>query len=76
MKTIRKAIIIPAIPFLAGVVCWIAYMVKGSYVAEDGMLVEPFYLIGLGWFFLFIALFSAVIIGVAVMLRKKKSAVK
>lgn len=73
MKRIRKTYIIPAIPFLAGIICWIGYMAKGAYVAEDGLLVESFYLIGLGWLFIFIALFSAIIVVVAGIIRKKRS---
>ena len=34
---------------LAGLGCVIAYSVIGSSVAEDGTLVEPFFLIPIAW---------------------------
>lgn len=34
---------------LAGLGCLIAYSVIGSSVAEDGTLVEPFFLIPIAW---------------------------
>ena len=34
--------------FLVSVLCFLAYNIKGSYVAADGLLVEPFYLSAIG----------------------------
>ncbi len=42
------------IPFVLGICCAIAYWAHGSYVAEDGTLVEAFGLVPLGMF-LFVA---------------------
>lgn len=44
---------------LACICCFVAYNVIGSYVAADGTLVEPFYLIPLAWLFFFFGLLNA-----------------
>ena len=73
MKKIKKVFFVPAILFLIGASCFIAYMIKGSYVAADGLLVEPFYLIPIGWLFIFAAVISGIIVGIITKLRKKSS---
>ena len=35
--------------FIAGLGCLVAYSLIGSSVAEDGTLVEPFFLIPIAW---------------------------
>jgi prepilin signal peptidase PulO-like enzyme (type II secretory pathway) len=37
--------------FLLGFLCLFAFMIIGSEVAADGMLIEPFFLIPLAWLF-------------------------
>jgi hypothetical protein len=37
--------------FLLGSLCLVAFNVIGSEVADDGKLVEPFFLIPLAWLF-------------------------
>lgn len=45
--------------FLAfSVICLISFNLIGSYVDEDGLLVEPFGFIPLFWLFIFLALVS------------------
>jgi hypothetical protein len=56
-----KKNILNLIPFIVTVVCIIVYKVIGAEVLADGTLVEPFYLIPIGWLFLFIG-----IIGVSI----------
>ena len=51
-----KKNILNLIPFIATVVCIIVYNFIGSEVLADGTLVEPFYLIPIGWLFLFIGI--------------------
>jgi hypothetical protein len=43
---------IPALFWSMGLVCLAAYHLIGSYVDEQGVLVEPFALIPLSWLFL------------------------
>ncbi len=38
---------------LSGLGCFVAFAAIGSNVAEDGTLVEPFFLIPIGWLLLF-----------------------
>jgi hypothetical protein len=54
MKLIAIALI------LAGLGCFVAFAAIGSSVAEDGTLVEPFFLIPIAWF-LFLAGISTAI---------------
>lgn len=42
--------------------CFIAYNLIGSEVLPDGTLLEPFFLIPIGYLFAFIAIISAAII--------------
>ena len=44
------------IPFALSIGCFVLYNSIGAYVAEDGRLVEPFFLIPIGWLFFFLAL--------------------
>lgn len=46
--------------FLSGVTCLIAYHAQGSYVVENGLLVESFGFIPLFWLFLGLAFASFV----------------
>lgn len=47
------------IAMIACVCCFVAYNLIGSYVAPDGTLVEPFYLIPLAWLFFLFGLLNA-----------------
>jgi hypothetical protein len=38
------------LPFVPGICCFVVYTLIGSDVAPDGTLLEPFFLIPLGWF--------------------------
>lgn len=49
------------LPFLLGVACFIAYAIKGSYVDQNGILQESFYLIPIGFFFIIFGIIFAVI---------------
>ncbi len=44
------------LPFLLGIACFILYSIIGSYVDQDGMLTEPFFLIPIGYLGVFIGL--------------------
>lgn len=57
---------------LACIGCGFAYQSIGSYVAADGMLVEPFALIPLSFLSGFIAFVSSVILGITTLLKHKK----
>lgn len=52
------------VSFLAFLGTIIAFNVIGSYVAEDGTLVEPFALIPLGFFCLLIAIISGIVFAI------------
>ncbi|MEO9496283.1 MAG: DUF3955 domain-containing protein [Vibrio splendidus] len=46
---------------VSGLLCFIAYNTIGSYVDENGLLVEPFGLIPLFWLFELLALVAFVV---------------
>jgi len=66
---IKKSFLLAVISLLLGLGCWVAYAIIGSEVAENGTLVEPFFLIPLGY--LFIA-FGLVVGIVLLFMRLKK----
>lgn len=55
-----KKYILSAIPFVIALICWILFNIIGSTVTPDGTLVEPFYLIGLGWLFAFVGIIAII----------------
>ncbi|MEZ9764268.1 hypothetical protein BH581_21775 [Vibrio splendidus] len=46
---------------ISGLLCFIAYNTIGSYVDENGLLVEPFGLIPLFWIFELLALVASIV---------------
>ena len=54
----------PVASVASGLACHATYNAIGSYVADDGTLVEPFALIPVGFLFYAIAVLSAVVAGV------------
>ncbi|MCU4760102.1 MULTISPECIES: DUF3955 domain-containing protein [unclassified Bacillus (in: firmicutes)] len=53
-----KKYILTLIPFILGIGCVVSYNTIGSKVASDGTLVEPFYLLPMGYLFLAIGIIS------------------
>ncbi|MBJ8030467.1 DUF3955 domain-containing protein [Bacillus cereus group sp. N21] len=53
-----KKYILPLIPFILGIGSLVSYNTIGSKVASDGTLVEPFYLLPMGYAFLAISIIS------------------
>ncbi|MEG1004558.1 MAG: DUF3955 domain-containing protein [Clostridium sp.] len=51
-----KKNILNLIPFMITIGCIIAFNIIGSKVLSDGTLVEPFYLIPIGYLFFFIGI--------------------
>ncbi len=41
-----------------GILCFLSFRLIGSEIDENGILREPFFLIPIGWLFLFLGLFS------------------
>lgn len=66
-----KKYILSLIPFLGAVICGISYnLMGGCRVAEDGVLVEPFFLIPIGWLCVLIGIIWMAI-NIAITLIKK-----
>lgn len=58
----KAGYIITAISLILSILCIVIYNIIGSYVAGDGTLVEPFYLIVFNRLFFFISIISFVIV--------------
>lgn len=52
---------------IAGLGCMVAFSIIGSSVADDGTLVEPFFLIPIAWLFFL----SGGILGIAVFIKNR-----
>ena len=57
------------VSFLASVVCFFIFTIKGSYVAPDGTLIEAFGYIPIGFLFAFIGICFGVILAVRALIR-------
>ncbi|MEI4831556.1 DUF3955 domain-containing protein [Bacillus sp. FJAT-53711] len=53
-----KKYILTLIPFILGIGCFVSFNTIGSTVAPDGTLVEPFYLLPMGYSFIAIGIVS------------------
>jgi hypothetical protein len=56
---------------LCSAVCWGMFNLIGSTVDEQGFLREPFFLIPLGWLFIFLAMVSGLVTVVGWAMRKR-----
>jgi len=71
-----KKYLISLISIFISIVCIVSYNIIGSEVLADGTLVEPFFLIPLGWLFIFIALISGVTVFVISFYKKSEEIVQ
>ena len=55
--------VIYSLPFILGICCFIAFNMIGSKVEADGTLVEPFFLIPIGYIFFFIGILLLIVRG-------------
>jgi len=67
----KKSFIVSWIAFLLMIGCRTAYSLSPNYVAEDGLLVESFAYIPLGWLCAFVLIIS-LIVGIVLYIRRKK----
>lgn len=58
------------VSFLTGVASFIMYNIRGSYVAEDGRVVEAFGFIPIGFLFLFISLIFGLTLAIRFQIRR------
>ncbi|WP_042276434.1 DUF3955 domain-containing protein [[Clostridium] dakarense] len=59
-----KKYVLALIPFIIGIGCFIAFSVIGSEVAPDGTLVEPFFLVPIGYLFFATGIVGLLISGI------------
>ena len=65
----KISLLITIISIIAIIYCSIRFNMIGSYISNDGTLIEPFYLIGLSWLFLLVGIVSA-ITGIILFLKR------
>ncbi|WP_195938062.1 DUF3955 domain-containing protein [Romboutsia sp. 1001713B170131_170501_G6] len=67
-----KKYILNLIPFIIGIGCFLSFSFIGSEVAPDGTLVEPFFLVPIGYLFLFIGIIGVLVRVVLNYFKKSK----
>lgn len=67
-----KKYLISAILVLIGIACFISYNIIGSEVAADGTLIEPFFLIPIGFLAIFLAIASSLMLSIWAMMHNPK----
>ena len=67
-----KKYLVSLISIFISIVCIISYNIIGSEVLADGTLVEPFFLIPLGWLFFAIGIITGIIAFIISYTRKPK----
>ncbi|MGL5256546.1 MAG: DUF3955 domain-containing protein [Proteocatella sp.] len=67
-----KKYLVSIIFVLIGVACSISYNIIGSEVAADGTLVEPFFLIPIGFLSIFLSIITGLIISLKARFRNPK----
>ncbi|MGK4114988.1 DUF3955 domain-containing protein [Lysinibacillus capsici] len=65
-----KKYIFALMPIILGVLSFLIFMVKGSNVAPDGTLEEPFFLIPIGFLLLFIGFICVVGVALKSIIKK------
>ncbi|WP_102401204.1 DUF3955 domain-containing protein [Haloimpatiens massiliensis] len=71
-----KKYLLSLISFIIAISCIVAYNIIGSKIAPDGTLIEPFFLIPIGWLFIIIGIVSALIIFITSLSRNYKKSSK
>jgi len=61
------------ISVILGIGCMVAYSIIGSEVAPDGILVEPFFLIPIGYLFFAIGIIFSLVVSITAFIRKPKN---
>ena len=67
-----KKYLISAILVLIGIACFISYNIIGSEIAADGTLIEPFFLIPIGFLAIFLSIASSLMLSIWAMMHNPK----
>lgn len=67
-----KKYLFASLSFIIGLGCFIAYRIIGSEIAPDGTLIEPFFLIPMGYLFFAIGIMIVLVVSVVSLYRKIK----
>lgn len=68
-----KKYFLSLISIIITVGCIIAYNIIGVNIAQDGTLIEPFFLIPMAWLFALISVVSALIVKIGYNYKKHKN---
>ncbi len=59
-------------PYVLGIACLVAFNIIGSHIDNDGTLVEPFWLIPIGYLMFFIGLVESLFFGIIYLVKTNK----
>lgn len=65
--------ILVGVVFFLGIACFMNFHLLGSRVGSDGILLEPFGLLALGWIVIFLSVIGAVVLWVGKRVSNKRS---
>ncbi|NGP45691.1 DUF3955 domain-containing protein [Bacillaceae bacterium SIJ1] len=65
----KRKYLYASIPVIMGAICMVSYNIIGSRVEPDGTLVEPFFLIPLGYLFSFVGIATLIIFALTSFLK-------
>ncbi len=69
-KNVMKKYVIAATPIFLGVICFILRGMIGDSLAPDGTLIEPFFLIPVGYLFFFTGIISILFVAIFSTIKK------
>lgn len=62
VEVVMKKYLLALISFIVGIGCLVTYNIIGSEVAPDGTLIEPFFLIPMGYLFVAIGIIVSIVL--------------
>lgn len=68
-----KKLILVVIPFIISLGCGVAYKIIGCEIAPDGTLLEPFYLIPIGYLFFTIGIIGLLVVALSCLIKHLKA---
>lgn len=65
-----KQHLLPITFLLLSIICFFTFTLIGSYIDENGVLIEPFFLIPIGWLLFLLALVLEIIVIIRIIKKK------
>lgn len=68
----KKFYLLANIPTFIGIGCFLAFTIIGSEVTPDGILIEAFYLIPIGYIFILMWILASLVLWIYTRIKNKK----